>query len=419
MALIVWQDWRSRLPIGWEILPDENTVAISSALRMAIMTLGKMPKVVYIDNGKSFRSKYFTEDADLGEFAGLYARLGIAAQYSKPYEARTKVIERFFGTFNEQAARYVDSYRGRDINDKPAHLHRNETFHQKRHSGYVPTIQEVADFFAGFVNWHGRRPHRGLGGERPLDVFTAGRGPGLTREEQAILDRDFQFRHEVFPKRCRFTLANTGIQYESDALYGLNRHVTAMYTWSDLSVVDLYMDGKPLGEARPVVALNPLAKHFGDHLDLLQVGEANRRMTALKRATVRAAAELGEGEGFTALPFLPKPEPVTLSIVPKPARAPEPELSEADRERLEARARSLAVEVGSAPAYQAPALGFRTPLDRYEFLFKASVIQGHALQPEDAAFMASYEASDEYREATGVRFAQLREVYAKLKEQRA
>ena len=40
MTLIVFYDMRSNYPCGWEIMPTENTVSISAALRRAILTLG-------------------------------------------------------------------------------------------------------------------------------------------------------------------------------------------------------------------------------------------------------------------------------------------------------------------------------------------------------------------------------------------
>ncbi|MDH5297646.1 MAG: hypothetical protein OEV91_01350, partial [Desulfobulbaceae bacterium] len=44
MTLILFMDMLSNMPLGWEIMPTENTQAISSALRRAIIALGKMPR---------------------------------------------------------------------------------------------------------------------------------------------------------------------------------------------------------------------------------------------------------------------------------------------------------------------------------------------------------------------------------------
>ena len=98
-TLLLWYDWASQMPVGWEIMPTENTIAVSSSLFMGIGTLGKYPGVAYLDNGKAFKNKYFREtQPDFQLLAGLYARLGIALQFAIPYNARAKVVERFFRT---------------------------------------------------------------------------------------------------------------------------------------------------------------------------------------------------------------------------------------------------------------------------------------------------------------------------------
>lgn len=75
---------------------EENTQAITSALRNSIINLGKIPKVCYQDNGKAFRSKFFTGDFYESGIGGLFAKLDIAPAFAQPYNARAKVIERFF-----------------------------------------------------------------------------------------------------------------------------------------------------------------------------------------------------------------------------------------------------------------------------------------------------------------------------------
>ena len=80
-----------------------NTQCIASALRNAIIKLDMIPKIVYQDNGRAFRAKYFNDDKGFCElgFNGLYAKLGIETVFAKPYNAKAKVIERFFREFQE------------------------------------------------------------------------------------------------------------------------------------------------------------------------------------------------------------------------------------------------------------------------------------------------------------------------------
>ena len=56
-ALVLFWDWRSSYPLGWEIMVEENIQCVASALRNAIIALGKIPKWIYLDNGKAFKAK--------------------------------------------------------------------------------------------------------------------------------------------------------------------------------------------------------------------------------------------------------------------------------------------------------------------------------------------------------------------------
>ncbi len=90
-TLVGFLDWKSTALVGYEIMMTENTQCIASALRNAILNLGIIPKVVYQDNGKAFKSKYFQNvDFDEAGFNGIYAKLGIKSVFAKPYNA-TKI----------------------------------------------------------------------------------------------------------------------------------------------------------------------------------------------------------------------------------------------------------------------------------------------------------------------------------------
>ena len=78
-TLVGFLDWKSTALVGYEIMLEENTQCIASALRNAIINLDMIPKIVYQDNGRAFRAKYFTDDKGFGElgFYGLYANSGL------------------------------------------------------------------------------------------------------------------------------------------------------------------------------------------------------------------------------------------------------------------------------------------------------------------------------------------------------
>ena len=88
-TLIGFLDWKSGALVGYEIMLEENTQNIASALRNAILNLKHIPKFVYLDNGRAFRSKYFTGSTNFDEigFKGIYEKLDITTVFANPYNA--------------------------------------------------------------------------------------------------------------------------------------------------------------------------------------------------------------------------------------------------------------------------------------------------------------------------------------------
>jgi len=72
MTAVVWYDWASAYPAGWEIMPTEKVQCVAAGLRRAILCLGKIPTAAYLDNGKAFKAKIFTDDSIDFEEAGFY-----------------------------------------------------------------------------------------------------------------------------------------------------------------------------------------------------------------------------------------------------------------------------------------------------------------------------------------------------------
>ena len=159
-TLVGFLDWKSTALVGYEIMLEENTQCIASALRNAIINLDMIPKIVYQDNGRAFRAKYFTDDKGFTElgFYGLYAKLGIETVFARPYNARAKVIERFFKEFQEGFEKLMTSYVGSSIINKPAYLKRNEKFHQNLHQEFIPTIDETIKMIDVWLKFKNSQP---------------------------------------------------------------------------------------------------------------------------------------------------------------------------------------------------------------------------------------------------------------------
>lgn len=127
MTLVLFYDGASNCPLGWQIMATENTACISAAFRRSCIILGKFPRVIYLDNGRAFRARFFEgcPDFEQAGFLGLYRDLGCTVIHAWPYHGQSKPVERFFGTMHELEV-WMPSYTGYDIAHKPARMMRGE-----------------------------------------------------------------------------------------------------------------------------------------------------------------------------------------------------------------------------------------------------------------------------------------------------
>ncbi len=288
MTLILFYDMASNMPLGWEIMPTENTAAISSALRRAVLRLGKYPRVIYLDNGKAFKSRFFrgSKSFDEAGYAGLYERMGCQTIYAWPYHGQSKTVERFFGTFAE-LERLVPGYTGTSIEDKPPRMMRGEKLHRKIHEQQFGnrclSMEEAHTLIAYWFDEYARRPQRGhLEGKTPMEVFSLGKGPGVNKAELIWLMMSLE---EKTIHRNGVTFR--GENYYHPALYGRRHKVTIRYDLQDTSSLwILDQQGELICEATRVEKLHPAAAQLGSAEDK----EKLRQHIALKREQEKQAA---------------------------------------------------------------------------------------------------------------------------------
>jgi len=415
MELVLWYDMASSYPLGWEILPTENTQAIASALRRACMRLGKFPRVAYLDNGKAFKGKFFT-GVDLTQcgLGGVFQELGIATIFAWGYHGQSKTIERFFGTFGE-LERWCPSYVGSSIENKPPRLKRGEDLHRKLYeaAGYRPlTLEEAHTAVAMWFDEYVRRPQRGhLKGQTPLEAYTPGAGPGLTDAELEKL------RSCMLSKSIRQIDQNGikifGRHYRHPFLHSLRQSVLVRYDDQDRRSVLVYDEtGKRLiCEATPVPnTVHPAAGILGTAEDKALLASEIAYKKALENQVTANAREFLDN---VVLPETQRRMQLVEAAKAEPAALPEPPAPNVKR-IAEAKAAARA-KLADAPAYVPPAqmASIVTELDRYEYLFNVSVRDGVALREADADWMARYEQTEEYASCARGRFEGLRRVYAR------
>ncbi len=289
-TLVGFLDWKSTALVGYEIMLEENTQCIASALRNAIINLDMIPKIVYQDNGRAFRAKYFTDDKGFTElgFYGLYAKLGIETAFARPYNARSKVIERFFKEFQEGFEKLMPSYVGSSIINKPAYLKRNEKFHSNLHNDYIPTIEDTIKMIDMWLKFKNSQPCTNVPNMTIAEVLE-------NRKKQNIdksLLNDLMLATEVK------TIQRNGVRflncdYFDERLYGLRGKVLVKYNLFDLTSVKVFTPkGEYLCTAERVTETHPMAKILGTVEDLEDYKQKIQKQQKLKRKTINSVKKL-------------------------------------------------------------------------------------------------------------------------------
>ncbi len=312
-TLVGFLDWKSTALVGYEIMLEENTQCIASALRNAIINLDMIPKIVYQDNSRAFRAKYFTcgsgsdgskrkrgafvgepnsfsDDKGFGElgFYGLYAKLGIETVFARPYSARSKVIERFFKEFQEGFEKLMPSYVGSSIINKPAYSERNENFHKNLHQDYVPTIEETIKMIDMWLKFKNSQPCTNAPNMTIAEVLENRKKQNIDKN---LLD-DLMLATEVK------TIQRNGIRflncdYFDERLYGLRGKVLVKYNLFDLTNVKVFTTkGEYLCTAERVTETHPMAKLLGTVDDFEDYKQKIQKQQKLKRKTINSVKKL-------------------------------------------------------------------------------------------------------------------------------
>ena len=368
-TLVGFLDWKSTALVGYEIMMTENTQCIASALRNAILNLGVIPKVVYQDNGKAFKAKYFQHiDFDESGFNGVYASLGIKSVFAKPYNARAKVIERFFKEFQEEFEKMMISYCGSSIENKPAWMKRGEKLHRKLHrkmtGNYIPTVQEVLKYIDCWIDYHNSKICPNNENKTIKEM--------LQQVEKQDIDKnilnDLMMKTEVRTIN-RGEITFLGLHYRNDFLIDLREKVFIRYSLFDLTKVHVYsVKGEFLCIAKQVEKVHPMANHLGTVKDM---EEFKQQIQKQKRQFNKVKKEF--------LKYFPAEKTEVLEIEPEEKVIEiEPHKTEKKRHLTE-RETQMNIPI------------FSSNYEKYEWL-----IQHGCTYPEQRKWLADYIRSDEY-----------------------
>ena len=371
-TLIGFLDWKSTALVGYEIMLEENTQNIASALRNAVLNLSRIPKFVYLDNGKAFRGKYFLGSPNFDEIGlkGIYEKLGITTVFANPYNARAKVIERFFLEMQESFEKLLPSYIGTSIENKPARLRRNEKFHSEIHREFVPTIQQTIQMINSWLEYKNSLPC-------PNDRTRSIKEMLDSIERQEINPRELD---DLMMAQEIKTITSQGIRflkadYYNDALYGLRQKVIIKYSLFNLSYINVFAtSGKFLCRADRITLTHPLAHYTSEIKDIEDYKQKIQKQKQLKNKTIKACKEFLNIEDLEILECQieeKEKEILPLPIIPK-----------------------IKIKKEKLQKYN-PAVKplFKTSRERYEYLMEHGCTCN-----DDRTWLASYEESKEFEE---------------------
>ena len=370
-TLVGFLDWKSTALVGYEIMMTENTQCIASALRNAILNLGLIPKVVYQDNGKAFKAKYFQHtDFDEAGFNGVYSNLGIKSVFAKPYNARAKVIERFFLEFQEEFEKMMPSYIGTSIEDKPAWLKRGEKLHKQMHQkttkNYIPTVQEVIKYIDCWIDYHNSKPCPNNNQMTIKECLNSVQKQNIDKD---ILN-DLMMKTETRTIN-RHGITFLGLHYRSEVLLDLRETVFIRYSLFDLSKIYVYsMKGEFLCVARQVEKVHPMANHLGTVKDM---EEFKQKIQKQKRQFNKAKKEF--------LKYYPTEDVEVLEI----EREPVVEIAQIPEEKPKREKKKTPREQQMNRPF------FNSDYEKFEWL-----MSNGTTNQEDRKWLVNYMKSDEY-----------------------
>ncbi len=365
--MVAYQDWKSGGFVGFEIMLEENTQCIASALRNSIINLGKVPKFVYQDNGKAFKAKYFIENG----LSGLFTNLWIQPVYAKPYNAKAKPIEKLFRELQDSCEVLLPSYSGTSIIKKPAKLKRNEKLHKALYKVNVPSLEQVTNFIKNWlIKYHYEQPCPHIKGKTIGEILESGKGEGVNLEtlDDLMMAREIK---KIYRNGILFLKSN----YYDEALFGYKKEVIIKYSLFNLSSIKVYkLNGEFLCEAKRVESIHPLANYLGEAKDIEDLKQRTKIKKQLEKRTEQEYInQIKRNQVHTPL--------LTMDLIEKQND------DELNQFRLEIKQEKNNENFSGC---------FQTRFEKYEYL-----LNKETLSKKEQDWISEYKLTDEYEQIYG------------------
>jgi len=334
MTMILVFDWASRYPVGASLALTEDSQHIQAAFRNGFLNWGALPKFVYLDNGKAFKSKLFHERWESHnletELGGIFPRLEIEAAFAESYNAKAKVIERFFKTFQDQFERFISSFRGSSVADKPSTLMRNEKWARALYEAKPPTLMVAMQMISFYIRYmYGLTPHSGLDGKSPWEVFSQAALP----QDRLVDPSELNFMMLAMEKK---KIRSEGIRFNKLQYWGIElvdhigKDVVIRYDYADARWILVYdMQDRFICQAELRQAQHPFIHLDKDNpIPHSQLQKEHKQILKLRRTTEQRAKFTVKQTQAVVDAFLKPatgiPEQSAIFIQPPMIEAPQP-----------------------------------------------------------------------------------------------
>lgn len=164
--IVGWMDKRSRYIVGYQLFDhDPNANSVLEAFARSVNACG-IPERVLLDNG----ADYTTRDLFNKKFAlSLANEMCIAVTNATPYNAKAKLIERFFNTLEYTYCIHLPSYFGADPQRRPERLKKAS---DQLKDEAMP-FSEFSDYIATVIGQYNNTVHSGdsMDSKTPCQAF--------------------------------------------------------------------------------------------------------------------------------------------------------------------------------------------------------------------------------------------------------
>jgi transposase InsO family protein len=204
--LCVWEDFASRVIVGWCLAVRPDTDGLLAAFGEGVMGYGG-PLGVVIDNGLDFASKAFAGERvviDQERIAGVCGALGVVPSFAWKFNPGVKPPESWFRTFCLQVSKTLPTYCGGTPAGRPPELEAR----LKRGEIAPFTMQDAEGIIRRWIEevYH-VSPHSGDGmnGRSPLQALADNPLPKRTAPEHVL--------RIMLQKQVRVTVTRRGVRY--------------------------------------------------------------------------------------------------------------------------------------------------------------------------------------------------------------